>query len=330
MKVKYCGRTLHGHTVSKLGVYKAAVFAAVGQIGRNNVALISAGVAFFAMLSVFPGLAALIAILSLIADPEVVVLQLEEMRGLMPDDVYDILNAQIVGLVSQSSDTLGWAGAVSIAVALWSARAGVAALMQGLNAVYGTEARATWRHYARALLLTVSLVGVGIVALLSVVVAPVVLAFVPLGTVAAFVAELLRWVIAISVVFAGIGLLYRFGPNRRPERTQFLTSGALFAGVSWAGVSIAFSYYVAHFGNYNEVYGSIGAVIAMLVWLWITSFLVLLGASLNAELEARLPELRKPRAVAMQAGDMERDAEYMEATQDQNLQDPKASPKPVE
>jgi membrane protein len=89
-------------------------------------------------------------------------------------------------------------------------------------------------------------------------------------------------------------LLYRFGPNRRPKRTQFLTPGAVFAGFSWAAVSIAFSYYVAHFGNYNEVYGSIGAVIAMLVWLWISSFLVLLGAALNAELEARLPELREP------------------------------------
>ena len=312
----------------RFGIYKDAVVAAAGQIGRNNLGLISAGVAFFAMLSVFPGLAALIAILSLIANPAVVVAQLEEVRGLMPEDVYDILNAQIVGLVSTSSDTLGWAGLVSVAVALWSARAGVAALMQGLNAVYGTDARETWRHYARALLLTVSLVGVSIVALLTLVVAPVVLAFFPLGGVASAVAELLRWLIAIAVVFAGIGMLYRFGPNRRPMRTQFLTSGAVFAGFSWACVSIAFSFYVAHFGNYNEVYGSIGAVIAMLIWLWITSFLVLLGAALNAELEARLPELRGPRHPVLQPGEVGRNVVDLEPVQDQNIVDAKTSPRP--
>lgn len=305
--------------MAKLQVYRASVVAAIGQIARNNLALISAGVAFFAMLSVFPGLAALIAILGLVSDPVVVVVQLEQVRGLMPDQVYDILNDQIVELVSTSSDTLGWAGLLSLLVALWSARAGVAALMQGLNAVYGTEARATWRHYARALLLTVSLVGVSIVAGLSVVVAPVVLAFLPLGGLAAFVAELLRWIVAISVMFVGIGLLFRFGPNRRPERTQFLTAGALFAGISWAGVSVGFSYYVSHFGNYNEVYGSIGAVIAMLIWLWITSFLVLLGAALNAELEARLPELRKSRNTDPQTYDVGRDVKNLEPTPDQNL-----------
>ena len=310
----------------KAGIYKDSIIAAARQIGRNKLGLISAGVAFFAMLSVFPGLAALIAILSLIADPAVVVAQLEELRGLMPEDVYNILNAQIVGLVSTSSDTLGWAGLVSVAVALWSARAGVAALMQGMNEVYGTQARATWRHYARALLLTVSLVGVTVVALLALVVAPVVLALFPLGSTASIIAEVLRWVIAISVVFAGIGMLYRFGPNRRPTRTQFLTLGAIFAAFSWACVSIAFSYYVTRFGNYNEVYGSIGAVIAMLIWLWITSFLVLLGAALNAELEARLPELGGPRHAALQPTDDGRDVTDLEQVDDQNIVDAQTSP----
>ena len=225
---------------SLIPTYRAAIVAAFGQIGRNDLSLVSAGVAFFAMLSVFPGLAALIAILALIANPAVVVAQLEEVRGLMPTDVYEILNTQVVGLVSTSSDTLGWAGILSVGVALWSARAGVGALMQGLNSVYSTESRATWRHYARALLLTVSLVGVSIVAMLSVIVAPVLLALFPLGSVASVVAEIVRWFIAVVVVFAGIGMLYRYGPNRRPERTQFLTPGAVFAGIAWVGVSVGF------------------------------------------------------------------------------------------
>lgn len=264
-----------------------AIRTAFAQIGRSNLSLVSAGVAFFAMLSIFPGLAALVALLSLIADPEVVVVQLEHVRELMPEDVYNILNAQIVGLVSTSSGTLGWAGAVSVAVALWSARAGVGALMQGLNEVYDTQSRPTVVQFAMELLLTVALVGVGIVALMALVVAPVVLAFVPMAGMASVVAELVRWLVAIFIVLAGIGLLYRFGPNRRVRRAQALTLGALFAIISWAAVSIAFSYYVRYFGSYNEIYGSIGAVIAMLVWLWISSFLVLLGGALNAALEAQ-------------------------------------------
>ena len=265
-----------------------ALFAALGKIGRNNLGLIAAGVAFFSMLSLFPALAALIALLSLVADPAVVVVQLEDMRDLMPADVYDILNAQIVGLVSASSDALGWAGFISVVAALWSARAGVGAMIHGLNVVHDTEGRGTWRHYVRAVLLTIALVAVGMIALLTVVIAPVVLALLPLGSVTVVIIDLLRWVTAIAVIFVGIGLLYRYGPNRRPTKTRMLTPGSIFAAVSWAVLSIGFSYYVAHFGNYNEIYGSIGAVIAMLVWLWISSFLVLFGASWNAEIEARL------------------------------------------
>ncbi|MFK7765563.1 MAG: YihY/virulence factor BrkB family protein [Roseobacter sp.] len=272
-------------------IRRGALFAAFRKIGENNLSLIAAGVAFYSMLSIFPALAAMIALLSLVADPEVVVIQLEEMRELMPDDVYEILNAQIVGLVNTSSDTLGWTGIVSIMVALWSARAGVGAMIHGLNAVFDREGRATLRHYLRALMLTFTLVGVGVVALLMVVIAPVVLSFFALGAFSTVVIDLLRWTIAIAVIFIGIGLLYRYGPNRRPKKTRILTVGSVFAAVSWAGLSIAFSYYVANFGNYNEVYGSIGAVIAMLMWLWISSFLVLLGASLNAETEARMTAL---------------------------------------
>lgn len=265
----------------------SALIAALRQISSNNLGLIAAGVAFYSMLSVFPALAALIAIVSLIANPAVVVVQLEEVRGLMPDAVYDILNAQIVGLVSTSSGTLGWAGLISLAVALWSARAGVGAMMHGLNLVYDQKGRTSLRHYFRALVLTISLLGVGVISMLTIVITPLVLSFFSLGSFTSWALEILRWAVAIVVIFAGIGLLYRFGPNRKGANIGWLTPGALMAGTSWALMSIAFSYYVANFGNYNEIYGSIGAVIAMLIWLWISSFLVLLGAALNAELENR-------------------------------------------
>ncbi len=257
----------------------------IAQISARNLSLVSAGVAFFVMLSLFPALAALIALLSLIADPTFVVAQLEDMRDLLPDDVYEIINAQVVTLVNASSSRLGWAGFVSIVLALWSARAGVGAMIIGLNTTFSKRNRSTFGHYVRAVLLTVSLVSVGVVAMLSLVVVPVILAFFPLGAFGTFAVDILRWMVAISVLFIGIGLLYRFGPNRKPLDQSWFSTGAVIAVSLWVILSIGFSYYVANFGNYNRVYGSIGAVVAMLVWLWISSFVVLLGAVINSEIE---------------------------------------------
>nr|WP_037970913.1 YihY/virulence factor BrkB family protein [Sulfitobacter noctilucae] len=259
----------------------------IAHIGDCNLSLVSAGVAFFSMLSLFPALAALIALLGLVSDPVLVVAQIEDMRGLLPDDVYDIINAQVVSLVTTSSDTLGWAGLVSLGLALWSARAGVGAMVTGLNAVYSERNRNTAKHYLRALFLTVALVAIGIIALISLVVIPVFLAFFPLGVVGTLLIDALRWIVALFVLFAGIGLLYRFGPNRKAARFNWLSPGAVVAVLFWVILSYGFAFYVANFGNYNQVYGSIGAVVAMLIWLWMSSFVVLFGASLNAQIELR-------------------------------------------
>lgn len=267
--------------------YWQAIKATVAHIADNNISLVSAGVAFFVMLSLFPALAALIALLGLILDPVVVLAQLEEIRNLLPADVYDIINTQITALLNARSDTLGWAGALSIFFALWSARAGVGALMTGLNEVYNARNRSAAYHYLRALMLTVMLILVGIVALIAQVVTPVLLAFFPLGTFSTLIIDVLRWAVTVTVLLGATGMLYRYGPNRKNAVFQWVSPGAILAIGLWIVVSVGFSYYVANFGNYNEVYGSIGAVIAMLIWLWISSFLVLLGGSLNAQLDLR-------------------------------------------
>lgn len=272
------------HSIS---LYWAAAKGSFSHVSENNLALVSAGIAFFIMLSLFPALAALIALLGIISDPVVVVAQMEELRGLLPDDVYDIIHAQVISLISTSSDQLGWAGLISLFLALWSARAGVGAMILGLNSVYKERNRNLARHYFRALWLTLVLVVVGILALLSLVVVPLVLAFFPLGSLGAFLVEVIRWIVAVGVILVGVAVLYRYGPNRKAARAPWLTIGAVLATVAWLALSIGFSYYVANFGNYNQVYGSIGAVIAMLVWLWLSSFLVLFGAALNAQIELR-------------------------------------------
>ena len=263
--------------------YLRILWHSIRETTDRDLALVSAGVAFFLMLSLFPGLAALITLLSLVSDPAVVLAEMEEMRELLPNDVYDIIRTQIEALVTASGGTLGWAGVVSVVLALWSARAGVGAMMVGLNRVYGVEKRTTFWHYLRAFWLTILLIFVGIVALMTLVIVPIVLAFFPLGVMGTIAIEMSRWLIALIVLFAGIGALYRHGPNRQSTRIAWLSPGAIFAVLAWVALSWGFSYYVANFGNYNQVYGSIGAVIAMLIWLWISSFLVLFGAALNVQ-----------------------------------------------
>ncbi len=266
-------------------VWWAAAKRVFGQIDEKNLGLIAAGVAFYGILAVFPGIAALIALWGVLGDPGVIAAQLANFKAVLPQDVFDLLHGQITDLAIARNDTLGWAGIISMLLAIWSARAGVTAMMRGLNAIYGESNRSGLRAYLAALGLTVALIGVALVAVSCVVIAPVVLALVPWGWTTETLVSVLRWIIAIAVLIFGLGLVYRVGPNRRSARIGWISPGAIFAATSWTGASAAFSVYLANFGNYNEVYGSIGAVIALLMWLFLTAFLVLLGGALNAELE---------------------------------------------
>ncbi len=248
----------------------------------SNVGQNAAAVAFFGMFSLFPGFAALIAVFGLLADPAVVQQQAELLVEVMPPGTWDILNGQLTALLTARPETLGWASLVSLGIALWSTRLAIAALIHGLNEVFQVRARGGFRSVVVALLLTASLIGVGVVALLLVVVAPVVLAFIPLGPWAQIGADLLRWAISLAVLMAALGLLYKFGPNRRGQRLGWITPGAAVAVFLWLAASWGFSFYLVNFGNYNEVYGSIGAVAALLMWFYISAYLILLGAAVNA------------------------------------------------
>jgi len=254
----------------------------------RNVSLISAGVAFFGMFSIFPAMAAIIAIFGLLADPAVVVEQLALMRDIIPVDAYDILAGQIDRLLSAGGETLGWASAVSIGLALWAARAGVAGLMGGLNEIAACPPRNGIKQAIVALTLTICLVALAVTALLAVIIAPIVLAFAPLTSGSAAILEGIRWIVAFLVLYSALSLLYRFGPNQRGARLRWFTVGAGSVIVLWIAASFGLSYYLTNFASYNEVYGSIGAVIGMLLWLYITAYLVLLGAALNLHVHGRV------------------------------------------
>ena len=252
--------------------------------GEKHLGLIAAGVAFFGMFGIFPGIAAVIAIFGLIADPVVIAEQLALMEDIIPPDAYNLIASQVFRLVAAPTDALGWATGVSIALALWSCRAGVGALIGGLNAIAGQRTRNGLWQMVVALMLTFALVTLAIVALIVVVIVPIGLAFVPVASSTAWLLEGIRWLIALGVLMTGLSLLYRFGPARIGSRGRWLTVGAFIVVVLWVAASAGLSYYLTNFASYNEVYGSIGAVIGLLLWLYVSAYLILLGAALNVEI----------------------------------------------
>lgn len=254
----------------------------------RHVGLIAAGVAFFGMFAIFPAITAIIAIFGLVADPSVVVAQLELMEEIIPQETYLLLVGQMGRLLGAQTEALGWATAVSTLLALWAARAGVAALMGGLNAIADRPARSGIKQALVAFTLTVCLVALAITALLAVIVAPIVLAIFPVPGGTGWLLEIIRWALAFFVLYTALALLYRFGPNARGARLRWLTVGAAVAIAVWIGASAGLSFYLGNFASYNEVYGSLGAVIGMLLWLYITAYLILLGAALNLHVHGQV------------------------------------------
>ncbi|NNU79071.1 YihY/virulence factor BrkB family protein [Halovulum dunhuangense] len=258
----------------------------IAGTGQKQLALLSAGVAFFAMLALFPGIAAVISLFGVVSDPIAVQQSLELVAPVVPEQVYALIHQQVSSVVLAPRQALGAASALSIVLATWSARAGVGAMVMGLNAIHRSDAsRNILGNLIVAYSLTILLICVTLVAVAAVVVLPAVLAYVPLGPYAGMIIDLLRWAAAVATVAFGIGALYRFGPARKGRRLPMLTLGSLFATVLWVAVSMAFSFYLGNFANYNQVYGSLGAVIALLMWFYVSAFVVLLGAELNEELE---------------------------------------------
>lgn len=252
---------------------------ALDLMDRKNLGLIAAGVAFYAMLALFPGLAAVIALWGVIGDPALVLEEMQRFDGIVPPDVAAVIEDQVAALAGADGLSLGWASGLSLLLAIWSARAGAAALMQGLNAVYSVPNRGGLAHYARALVLTVALIGVALTALICVVIAPIILTLVPFAWATQLALEFGRWGLALGVLLSGFALVYRLGPNTAVPK---ILPGALLATLLWTIASVGFSVYLANFAAYNEIYGSIGAVIALLMWLFISAWLVLLGGALNA------------------------------------------------
>lgn len=256
------------------------------EMGQDHVGLIAAGVAFYGLLAIFPGIVAAMSVAGLVLDPQAVVAQLEGLSRFIPQDAAAIVIDQAVAVAGSEEGGLGLAAILGLLIALYSSSKGVTSLMDGLNVAFEVEeGRGLVRYYLTAFALTIGLIAgfLLIVALLALL--PVALAFLPVGRFAETLVAVVRWPVVLAVLAFGLAVLYRFGPSRGPVPWHWVTPGAGAACVVWLAGSIAFAIYVRNFGSYNETFGALGGVIVLLTWLWLTAFIVLMGAELDSEIE---------------------------------------------
>lgn len=253
---------------------------------EKNLSLVAGGVTYYVVLALFPGLAALVSIFGLVANPAQVERQVNALNGILPDSAKQLIATELHQLVSASGGALSIGVVLGIAFALWSASRGMSGMISALDIAYDQpERRSFIRFNMIALILTVGLIIGGLIVIALVAGLPAVLSAIGADPSTKWVALIVEWPLLIVFVLVMLAVLYRFAPDRSEPRWEWVSPGAVTATVLWVIGSIIFAIYVSHFGSYNATYGSLGAVIVLLTWLWLSAYVVLLGAEINAEAE---------------------------------------------
>ena len=256
------------------------------EVAADHVSVVSAGVAFFGLLAIFPAIGAVISIADFFLDPANIADQLESMVTLLPENAAAIIQDQIVKVTGGDDTATGFAALFGIALALYGATKGMMTLMEGMNIAYDeTETRGMVMLYATGIALTLCLIFGLLAAIGLVMVLPVLFGFLALPDWFETLVTWLKWPLLAAFTMLGLSVVYRFGPARENPKWRWVSPGAVVATVLWLAGTVAFSIYAQNFGSYNETYGTLGGVIILLTWLWLSSFIVLLGAELNSEME---------------------------------------------
>ena len=255
-------------------------------ISANRVLSTAGSVAFFTLLAAFPGIAAIVSLYGLFADATTITNHLTLLSGLLPADVIALVGEQVKLVAQKSNNTLSGAFLVSLGLALYSANSGIVALFDALNVVYDEkERRSPIRLYSTTFVFTLAGIVFTVFSLTGVVALPLILRFVGLPTVTEDLLSIARWPVMLVTITLSLAVVYRYGPCRNDARWRWVTWGSAFAALLWIAASMLFSWYVATFDSYNRVYGSLGAVVGFMMWLWISATIVLVGGELNAEME---------------------------------------------
>ena len=257
-------------------------------ISEDRILLVAAGVTFYILLSIFPGIATLISIYGLFADPVSIANHLEMIATVAPEGAVQVLHDETTRLATQGEATLGLGFLISFVFSLWTAKSGVTAIFDALNIVYGEEEKRGFiKYYLMSLAFTVGTIGFVLLSIAVVVLMPVVLNYIPLPGGTGALLKIARWPILFVLAAFAMAMLYRYGPSHTEPRWRWISWGSAFAAVIWLVASVLFSWYVANFGSYNKTYGSLGAIIGFMTWIWISIIVVLVGAKLDAETQHR-------------------------------------------
>ncbi|PGH58012.1 hypothetical protein CRT60_08625 [Azospirillum palustre] len=254
---------------------------------KDNVSMLAAGVAYYALLAIFPAIAALVSIYGLVADPSTIEGQLNQLGSLLPPEALSIVSDQARKVATTPSQGLGFGLIFGLLLTLWSASRGTNSLVSALNIAYGEKET---RGFVMLAVLSMGLTVAGllfvILAMALIIAVPAAIAIIGLqDTPIGWIASLARWPILAVTIMLALAVFYRYAPDRREPQWRWVTWGSGMATVVWLLGSLGFSVYVSNFGSYNETYGSVGAVVVLLLWFNLTSYVVLLGAELNAEIE---------------------------------------------
>jgi membrane protein len=256
------------------------------SLADKNVSILAAGVAFYGMLSIFPALGALLSVYGLMADAGTVRRQISEVHGIIPAEAQKLIGEYLQSITASSSAKLGLGVIAGVLIALWSARAGAVTLIQALNIVNEEkEKRGIIGFEAMAVAMTVVGILFGAMTLTLIAAVPGVLQFLALPKSLEFIGYVAPWPLLIALMSLGLAALYRFAPSRREPKWRWVSWGGVAATLLWIVASAGFSVYVGKFAHYDKTFGSLGAVVVLLTWFYLSAYVVLLGACLNAEME---------------------------------------------
>lgn len=266
--------------------WKDVLWRVHGAIGEDRVFLTAAGVTYYLLLSLVPTLSAIVSIYGLFSSRASILDHVDMLSGLVPADALALIRDQLTRLASEGTGTLGWTLLFSLALALWSSSAGVKAMFDAMNVAYGeTEKRNFFHLSLLALAFTLAGAVAALLVAAIVVVMPVALQLVWLGGGTEWLVRVAAYLLMAVIVACGLAALYRWGPSRQQARWRWISPGTALALVLTIAVSVLFSWYVANFGNYNATYGSLGALIGLVTWVWLTVSVIIIGGELNAETE---------------------------------------------
>ena len=280
------GRAAETPTAIPSKGWKDILWRTYEEMNKDRILAVAAGVTYFGLLALFPAVTALVSMYGLFADAATINDHLAVLSGFLPGGATEIIGEQVKRITAQGDTTLGFAFFFGLALSLWSANAGMKAMFDALNVAYDEdEKRGFFALNLRSLTFTLGAIAFILLALGGIVVIPVLLQFVGLGPVAEWILWLARWPALLAIIVFGLAVLYRYGPSRDQVEWKWITPGSILAAVVWVAASMLFSWYVSNFANYNETYGSLGAAIGFMTWLWLSTTIVLVGGELNAEIE---------------------------------------------